>query len=66
MDEIKKAFRSGADTARKAARDSDGHTTGDDVADVGDAVRTDVANAGDDLRRGVKDAKREMDRPAPR
>ena len=66
MDDIKKAFRRGGDTVRKAARDSDGHTTGDDVADVGDAVRTDVANAGDDLRSGVKDAKREMDRPVQR
>jgi hypothetical protein len=61
MDDIKKAARAGTDAARKAVRDSDGHTTGDDVADVRDSVRSRVANAGDDLRRGARDAKREAE-----
>lgn len=61
MDDIKKNVRAGSDAVKKAARDSDGHTTGDDVADVKDSVRTRVANAGDDLRRGARDAKREAE-----
>ncbi len=61
MDDIKKAARAGTDAARKVVRDSDGDTTGDDVADVRDSVRSRVANAGDGLHRGARDAKREAE-----
>ncbi len=61
MDDLKKNVRAGTDAARKAIRDSDGHTAGDDVADAKDSIRTRVADAGDDLRRGARDAKREAE-----
>ena len=56
MDDVKKTYREGADTVRKAARDVDGHDLGDEVADLGDDLRTKLAGAGDDLRREARDA----------
>ena len=41
---------------RKAARDVDGRDLGDEVADLGDDLRTKLAGGGDDLRREAKDA----------
>jgi len=44
---------------RKAARDVDGHDLGDEVADLGDDLRTKLAGAGDHVRREARDASKE-------
>lgn len=66
MDAAKKAYRAGADKARKTAREVDGHSLKDDVANIGDAARTKVANAGDGVRRGARNAEHDAERHQPR
>lgn len=66
MDSPKKIVRAGADKVRKTAREADGHSLKDDVANIGDAARTKVGNAGDDVRSGAHNAKRDAERHQPR
>jgi len=50
MDDVKKTYREGEQTAKQAMRDADGNeSVGDKLGNVGDELRKDVGNAGDDL-----------------
>jgi hypothetical protein len=61
MDEIKKGYREGEETAKEAWRKRDGEDLADKVGNLGDDIRTELGNAGDDIRSTAKDAGHEAD-----
>lgn len=62
MDELKKGYREGEETAKEAWRKRDGEDLGDKVGNLGDDIRKELGNLGDDVRSGAKDAERDLDR----
>ena len=59
MDEAKKTYREGEETAKEAWRNRDGEDVGDAIGNAGDDIRKNLGNAGDDVRREAE----EKDRP---
>ena len=62
MDDLKKGYREGEESAKEAWRKRDGEDLSDKVGNVGDDVRKDLGNAGDDARSAGRDAQHEIDR----
>jgi hypothetical protein len=67
MDDMKKGYREGEETAKEAWRKRDGEDLADKVGNAGDDVRKNLGNLGDDARDAVDDAtdrdRSEVDRP---
>jgi hypothetical protein len=51
MDDAKKVYREGEETAKEAWRKHDGEDVADKVGNAGDDLRKDLGNAGDEIRR---------------
>jgi hypothetical protein len=51
MDDAKKTYREGEETAKEAWRNRDGEDVADKIGNAGDDLRKDLGNAGDELRR---------------
>jgi hypothetical protein len=51
MDDLKKGYREGEESAKEAWRNRDGEDLADKVGNIGDDVRKDLGNLGDDARR---------------
>ena len=55
MDDIKKGYREGEETAKETWRKADGEEDlADKVGNAGDEIRKDLGNAGDELRKDQK------------
>jgi hypothetical protein len=67
MDEMKKGYREGEETAKEAWRKRDGEDLADKVGNAGDDIRKNLGNVGDDARDAVDDAtdpdRSQVDRP---
>ena len=65
MDDAKKTYREGEETAKEAWRKHDGEDMADKVGNAGDDMRDALGNAGDEMRRGASHADEDMgeDRP---
>jgi hypothetical protein len=50
MDDIKKDYREGEETAKEAWRKRDGEDLADKIGNAGDDIRKELGNAGDDVR----------------
>jgi hypothetical protein len=50
MDDIKKDYREGEETAKEAWRKHDGEDLADKIGNAGDDIRKELGNAGDDVR----------------
>ncbi len=61
MDDLKKGYREGEETAKEAWRKSDGEDLSDKVGNAGDDIRKNLGNAGDDLRDAGRDAEHRAD-----
>lgn len=61
MDDIKKTYREGEETAKETWRKRDGEDLGDAIGNAGDDLRKELGNAGDEL-----DDDRTTDPQAPR
>lgn len=57
MDDMKKTYREGEETAKEEWRKRDGEDLADKVGNAGDDIRKNLGNAGDDLDDAAKDAK---------
>jgi hypothetical protein len=62
MDDIKKGYREGEETAKETWRKRDGEDLADKVGNLGDDIRKELGNLGDDVRGAGRDAEREVDR----
>jgi hypothetical protein len=51
MDDVKKTYREGEETAKEAWRKRDGEDLADKVGNAGDDLRKDLGNAGDEIHR---------------
>lgn len=51
MDDAKKTYREGEETAKEAWRKRDGEDVADKIGNAGDDLRKDLGNAGDEMRR---------------
>ena len=55
MDDMKKTYREGEETAKENWRKADGHeSVADALGNAGDDIRKELGNAGDDINREVK------------
>jgi hypothetical protein len=52
MDDLKKGYREGEETAKETWRKRDGEDLADKVGNAGDDIRKELGNLGDDMRRG--------------
>ncbi len=50
MDDVKRTYREGEQTAKELWRKADGESAADSIGNAGDDIRKDLGNAGDDLR----------------
>jgi hypothetical protein len=66
MDDLKKGYREGEETAKEAWRKRDGEDLADKVGNAGDDVRKELGNLGDDLKDTADDAKDKGDRSMDR
>jgi len=66
MDDLKKGYREGEETAKETWRKSDGESLADKVVNAGDDIRKELGNLGDDAKDAGHDAGREADRSADR
>jgi hypothetical protein len=55
MDDVKKTYREGEETAKEAWRKRDGEDLADKAGNAGDDLRKDLGNAGDEIRRPEMD-----------
>ena len=62
MDDLKKGYREGEETAKETWRKRDGEDLSDKVANLGDDIRKELGNFGDDARNAIDDAGDKMDR----
>lgn len=51
MDDAKKTYREGEESAKEAWRKHDGEDLADKVGNAGDDLRKELGNAGDDIRK---------------
>lgn len=56
MDDLKKGYREGEESAKEAWRKSDGEDLADKVGNLGDDINKNLGNAGDDIRNALDDA----------
>jgi hypothetical protein len=63
MDDAKKTYREGEETAKEAWRKRDGEDMADAVGNAGDDLRKDLGNAGDEVRRDDDLTDADADRP---
>ena len=62
MDDIKKGYREGEETAKETWRKADGEEDlADKVGNAGDDIRKTLGNAGDDIREAGRDAERKVE-----
>lgn len=61
MDDLKKGYREGEETAKEAWRKRDGEDLADKVGNAGDDLRKGLGNLGDDARRAGHDMERDAD-----
>ena len=61
MDDMKRTYREGEETAKESWRKADGESPADAIGNAGDDIRKELGNAGDNIRRetqeGVDDGK---------
>jgi hypothetical protein len=62
MDDLKKGYREGEETAKEAWRKRDGEDLADKVGNLGDDIRKELGNLGDDARNAIDDAGDRTDR----
>jgi hypothetical protein len=62
MDDMKKGYREGEESAKEAWRKRDGEDLADKVGNAGDDIRKNLGNAGDDVREAGHDAEHDADR----
>ena len=55
MDDMKKTYREGEETAKEEWRKRDGEDLADKVGNAGDDVRKNLGNAGDEIDDAAKD-----------
>jgi hypothetical protein len=63
MDDLKKGYREGEESAKEAWRNRDGEDLADKVGNLGDDIKKNLGNAGDDLRNAVDDAREKPAHP---
>ena len=51
MDDVKKTYREGEETAKEAWRKRDGEDVSDAIGNAGDDMRKELGNVGDEMRR---------------
>jgi len=61
MDDLKKGYREGEESAKEAWRKRDGEDLSDKVGNLGDDIRKELGNLGDDVRGAGRDVRREAD-----
>ena len=61
MDDVKKGYREGEESAKEAWRNRDGEDLADKVGNAGDEVRKDLGNLGDDVSEAARDASRKVE-----
>jgi hypothetical protein len=62
MDDLKKGYREGEETAKETWRKADGEEDlADKVGNAGDDIRKTLGNAGDDIREAGRDAGRKVE-----
>jgi hypothetical protein len=61
MDDLKKGYREGEETAKETWRKRDGEDLSDKVGNAGDDIRKNLGNAGDDVREAGRDAEHKGD-----
>ena len=65
MDDLKKGYREGEETAKETLRKADGEeSVSDKVGNLGDDIRKNLGNLGDDVREAADDAGDAIDRQA--
>jgi hypothetical protein len=62
MDDLKKGYREGEETAKEAWRKRDGEDLADKVGNAGDDIRKELGNLGDDARRTAREMDPNRDR----
>jgi hypothetical protein len=62
MDDVKKGYREGEESAKEAWRGHDGEDLADKVGNAGDDIKKNLGNLGDDARDAGRDADREADK----
>ena len=50
MDDMKKTYREGEESAKEAWRKADGESPADAIGNAGDDIRKELGNAGDEIR----------------
>jgi hypothetical protein len=63
MDDLKRTYREGEETAKEEWRKADGESLADKVGNAGDDIRKHLGNAGDEAREAMDDEGRVEDRP---
>ena len=62
MDDLKKGYREGEETAKETMRKADGEEDlADKVGNAGDDIRKELGNAGDDIREAGRDVGRKVE-----
>jgi hypothetical protein len=59
VDDMKKTYREGEETAKEEWRKRDGEDLADKVGNAGDDIRKNLGNAGDEIDDAAKDARRD-------
>jgi hypothetical protein len=59
VDDMKKTYREGEETAKEEWRKRDGEDLADKVGNAGDDMRKNLGNAGDEIDDAAKDASRD-------
>jgi hypothetical protein len=61
VDDMKKTYREGEETAKEEWRKHDGEDLADKVGNAGDDMRKNLGNAGDDMRKNLGNAGDDLD-----
>jgi hypothetical protein len=61
MDDAKKTYREGEETAKEAWRNRDGEDLADKVGNLGDDINKNLGNLGDDARNAIDNAGDKID-----
>jgi hypothetical protein len=62
MDDVKRDYREGEETAKETWRKADGEDLADKAGNLGDDIRKELGNAGDDMDREI-DERQTTDTP---
>ena len=55
MDDMKKTYREGEETAKESWRKADGESPADAIGNAGDDIRKELGNTGDEIRRETQE-----------